>query len=131
MQAQQLERGLIEASGYMDLGMPVDADETLAALPNGLQSHPAVMTARIGALLAAGSWENARQIAARLTDCMEEHVQHWIWWAYARRRAESGGGGRGDPRERPSSLSLPFVARGAKNGRTTKVDEKSISFQSG
>ena len=84
-----LKRALQEASGYMDLGMPVDADEALAALPDGLRSHPVVMSARIGALLAAERWEDARQIAASLTDCMEEHVQHWIWWAYATRRAES------------------------------------------
>lgn len=84
-----LKSRLIEASGYKNLGMPAYADETLAELPARLQSHPAVMTERIGALLAAERWEGARQIAARLTDCMEEHPQHWIWWAYATRGAKS------------------------------------------
>ena len=34
-----LKRALQEASGYMDLGMPVDADDALAALPDWLQSQ--------------------------------------------------------------------------------------------
>jgi tetratricopeptide (TPR) repeat protein len=84
-----LARGLNEASGYMELGLPTDADDALAALPDPLQSHPVVMGARVEALLAAAQWEEARRIAARLTDCMEEYVDHWIWWAYATRRAES------------------------------------------
>ncbi len=91
-----LERALDEVAGYLELGMPEVAAGTLDELPKKLQSHPEVLAARFAVLNAAKRWSEAAPIARRLTDFMDEEPQHWIWWAFATRRAESVEAG-GDP----------------------------------
>lgn len=80
---------LREASGYLELVMPGDALETLENLPVELRCHPDVMGQRLELHMRLGNWEEAAGLAQGLTDCIEEEPQHWIWWAFATRRAES------------------------------------------
>ena len=86
---ENLRRTLNAASGYLDLGMPEDAVELLDSVPAECRDHPAVMGCRVEISFASGQWDEAAGIAKGLVERNGEEPQHWIWWAYATRRADS------------------------------------------
>ena len=84
-----LERRLLAASGYLDLGMWSEAAAELDALPDGDRERSEAMSLRLDAHMAAKEWAAGAALAARLVEREPERSGWWINYAYCTRRADS------------------------------------------
>ena len=77
------------ATGYVDLGMFLEADTELDRIDPFNRAAPEVLALRIAIYLGLEKWELMQEIAKRLTEFQPDNVQWTISLAYATRRADS------------------------------------------
>jgi Flp pilus assembly protein TadD len=82
-----LARLLLEAEGYLELGMPEESGRVLSQIPD--QSRQDVLSLRLALLMTAKSWASAAEIAACLVDQEPQESGWWVNYAYCARRARS------------------------------------------
>jgi tetratricopeptide (TPR) repeat protein len=83
------QQHLRAAVGYIELGMPLDANEELECIDAGVRHVAEVLTVRLEIYSALKKWDLMQTVAARLAAHDPEEVQWSISLAYATRRAES------------------------------------------
>lgn len=77
------------AQGYIELGMPLEANEELEQIDADQRSHTEVLALRVKIYNALKKWELMETVAKRLVRIEPENVQWTVSWAYAIRRADS------------------------------------------
>lgn len=83
------QRRLLEASGYLDLGMLPEAAEALDAIPGEERVRPEVLLLRVDLHAAGKQWALGMELARHLVTAHPEEAESWIKLAYCTRRAES------------------------------------------
>jgi Tfp pilus assembly protein PilF len=77
------------AEGYVELGMPLEANAELDEITPEQRALPAVLAVRLQACLLAERWELAAVLAKCFAKRIEpENAQWWISWAYAVRHGQ-------------------------------------------
>jgi Flp pilus assembly protein TadD len=89
MTESSLARVLLEAEGYLELGMFEESAQALAGLPPGVQSQREVMALKVALHMTAKNWAVAAEIAACLVEREPEEAGWWVNLAYCVRRARS------------------------------------------
>lgn len=89
MDGTVLVRTLLEAEGYLELGMFDESARTLAALPPAVQSRREVLELRAAVHMTAKHWPAAAEIAACLVEREPAESSWWVNFAYCVRRARS------------------------------------------
>jgi tetratricopeptide (TPR) repeat protein len=87
--AQEAQRHLSAAGGYLELGMLGDAADELGKLPPPLRDSREAMGVSALIQLKAGAWERLREVGSHLARNWPEEGNHWIWNAYGTRRCRS------------------------------------------
>ena len=82
---------LSAAIGWMELGVPVEAEAELARITAEHQCHPDVLEIRWVLLAEAKRWDAALEIARTLLKNAPKRSSGWLHQAYALRRASNGG----------------------------------------
>ena len=83
------ERLLVAAQGFLELGLPLDANEEIENIDPDVRHVPEVLAVRVQVYRALEKWELMRTVAKKLREYDREN-SHWpILWAFATRRAES------------------------------------------
>ena len=77
------------AEGYIELGMPLEANEELEQIDADQRSHTEVLALRVKIYSALKKWELMQAVAKRLALIDPENIQWTVSWAYATRRADS------------------------------------------
>ncbi len=77
------------AQGYIELGMPLEANEELEQIDADQRSHTEVLALRVKIYLALKKWDLMQTVAKRLSLIEPDDPQWTVSWAYATRRAES------------------------------------------
>ena len=84
-----LERQLRAVEGYLELGLPGEAREELAAVAPADRRDPRVLGAEVFVQQALGNWSRMAAAAGVLCERCPEEVQWPISFAYATRRAHN------------------------------------------
>ena len=84
-------RHLQAVEGWLGLDDIQSAAEELAAVSPEVREHPAVLTAQCQIYVHSKQWDEAAELAKRLTALLPEEPAAWIWLAYATRRRNGGG----------------------------------------
>jgi len=79
------------AQGWLELGLPGDAETELAALGESARYHPAALELGWAVAAAQVDWSRAHGLAEDLVRRQPGHVSGWIHRAYAARRMPGGG----------------------------------------
>ena len=77
------------ASGYVQLGMPLEANEELEKVDPLNRAAPEVLALRIEIYRKLKKWELMREIAKKLNDFQPNEIQWVLSYAFATRRAVS------------------------------------------
>jgi hypothetical protein len=77
------------AQGYLELGMPLEADAELDSVNPDVRHLPEVLAVRIVIYSALKKWELMQTVAKRMALYDPEEPQWTVSWAYATRRADS------------------------------------------
>ena len=83
------ERLLVAAQGYLDLGLPLDANNEIESMNAEVRHLPEVLEVRVGIYRKMEKWELMQTVAKSLALHDPDEPQFTIWWAYATRRADS------------------------------------------
>lgn len=83
------QRRLLEASGYLDLGMLEDCAVALDRIPTADKAHPEVLHLRVSLHIAQKAWNPGMELARHLVTVQPDDAWSWIRLAYCTRRAES------------------------------------------
>ena len=83
------QQRIIAAQGFLELGMPLDANAEIEQLAPDLRHLPEVLAVRAGIYRALHKWELMQVVAQRLAQHEPNESQWTVWWAYATRRADS------------------------------------------
>jgi tetratricopeptide (TPR) repeat protein len=83
-----LRRTITVAQGYVELGLPLDANEELEQIEPDQCVHPEVLAIRVKIYRVLKKWELMQTVAQILAVNEPEHVQWTVDWAYATRRAD-------------------------------------------
>ena len=79
------------AEGWLELGLPKEAEAELARLSDAAQDHPETLSVRWAMHARLGNWRLAHSAAEALVERAREDVASWVHRAYAARRMEGGG----------------------------------------
>ncbi len=79
------------AEGWVELGLPDQAEVELAGLSPEAREHPQSLNARWAIHAHRKEWRLAHTVAESLLQATPEEVGGWIHRAYAARRMEGGG----------------------------------------
>ena len=82
---------LSAAIGWLELGVPVEADEELNRISAERQAHPDVLEVRWLALAQLKRWDKALAIARALLKGAPNRCSGWLHQAYSLRRASRDG----------------------------------------
>lgn len=85
---ENLERELLAAEGYYELGMPGEALSILQSLPSHLRGDGRARNLLVCLQIEAKDWAGAAETAHNLVHDNPEDAQHWIHLAYAVRRRD-------------------------------------------
>jgi hypothetical protein len=77
------------ATGYVELGMLLEADAELDKIDPFNRAAPEVLELRIAVYHGLKKWELMQEIAKRLAEFQPNDIQWTVSFAYAARRAES------------------------------------------
>ena len=83
------ERMLVAAQGYLELGLPLEANNEIENMSAEVRHLPAVLEVRVGIYRKLEKWELMQVVAKSLALHDPDEPQFTIWWAYATRRADS------------------------------------------
>jgi tetratricopeptide (TPR) repeat protein len=87
--AHEHRRHLLAAEGYVELGMPLEADAELERIDSDARHLPSVLVIRLQIYQSLANWELMQAVASKLAKNDPDEVQWAVSWAYATRRAES------------------------------------------
>ena len=79
------------AQGWLELGLPGEANAELDLLPDRLQVHPDVLEVRWAIVATQQRWDAALEVATELVQTAPSRPTGWLHRAYALRRAPQGG----------------------------------------
>ena len=79
------------ATGWLDLGVPAEAEAELDKVSKDFQSHPDVLEVRWLILAQTKRWETALTVARALLEGAPERSSGWVHQAYSLRRVSSDG----------------------------------------
>lgn len=82
-------RHLTAAVGYVELGMPLDANEELENINSEARHVPEVLMVRLEIYSTFERWDLMQVVASNLAKRDPDNPQWAISWAYATRRADS------------------------------------------
>lgn len=82
---------LAAAIGWMELGVPVEAEAELNRISAESQTHPDVLEVRWVLLARAERWETALTVARALLKNAPQRSSGWLHQAYSLRRASEDG----------------------------------------
>lgn len=82
---------LSAAVGWLELGVPAEAEAELDRISTAQQNHPEVLEARWGILAETKRWDSALAVARNLVERVPDNASGWLHLAYALRRAGEGG----------------------------------------
>jgi len=77
--------------GWLELGVPDEAEAELGRISVALQVHPDVLEARWLILAQTKRWEAALEIARNLLKCAPNRSSGWLHQAYSLRRVPAAG----------------------------------------
>lgn len=83
---QEIERTIQAVSGYLDLGMLLEAWDELETLAPDERLNNEVISLRIEILHRLEKWESSRILAESMAAKFPKNPDWWIAWAYALRR---------------------------------------------
>lgn len=83
------ERHLLAAAGYLELGLPKEAQEQLEGIEPRMRRRVAVLIVRLGIFHALKAWGSMEAVAAELCEQRPEEPQWPLTMAYAVRRGRS------------------------------------------
>lgn len=84
-----IERNLLAASGYLELGMLSDAAAELAVLPPEAQERAEIVALRVDIHMAAKEWACGAELSSKMVEREPDRAGWWINYAYCTRRALS------------------------------------------
>jgi uncharacterized protein HemY len=84
-----LKQKLQFAEGFLELGMLVEANDTLDELDPALRATPEVLAVRLQIYLKAKKWSMVLEIARHLAKVQPENPNWFVEWANAARKTES------------------------------------------
>jgi len=87
--AEEEQQHLTAAQGYLELGMPLDADAELDLIDPFCRHLPEVLALRAQVYRLLEKWELMRTVAKRLVDYDSDNIQWTAWLAFSTRRAVS------------------------------------------
>lgn len=79
------------AEGWVELGLPNEAEIELSQLSSGAKAHPQVLHALWGLHAHRKEWGLAHTVAESLVQAAPDEVMGWVHRAYAARRMDGGG----------------------------------------
>lgn len=79
------------AEGWMELGLPREAEAELSYLSAEAARHPQSLNTRWAVHAELGAWKLAYVAAEELIACAREDVAGWVHRAFSARRMEGGG----------------------------------------
>ncbi|MGA7903330.1 MAG: hypothetical protein WCC08_03490 [Terrimicrobiaceae bacterium] len=85
----QWQRLIVEASGYIELGMLEEAAKTLEGIKAEDETRNEVLGVRLELYMAEKKWDLAAQVARHLVETGPENAGAWVNLAYSVRRSES------------------------------------------
>ena len=83
----ELKWRLSHVRGYLELGMVIEANAELDAIPADEALRPEVVALKVGLFQAAQKWRELRTYAKELVEADPAEAGWWIIWAFAARRA--------------------------------------------
>lgn len=83
------ERLLVAAQGYLELGLPLDANDEIESMEADVRHLPEVLAVRVGIYRALEAWPLMQVVAKQLALHEPDEPAWTVAWAYATRRAES------------------------------------------
>ncbi len=83
------ERRLIAAEGFLELGLPLDANEEIESMDADVRHVPEVLAVRVGIYRALEAWPLMQVVARQLALDAPDKPDWTVAWAYATRRADS------------------------------------------
>ena len=86
---EPFEKHITTAQGYIELGMPLDANEELEQIEPEKRDATEVLALRVQIYSALKKWELMQTVARSLALRDPDNVQWTVLWAYATRRADS------------------------------------------
>lgn len=109
------QRHLTAAEGYMQLGMPLDANAELEDIDPDVRHVPEVLEIRLEIYRKLDKWELMQVVAKKLAMLDPANIQWTGSWAYATRRADCIESVRRIPRNRcraaARGCSFPLQSR--------------------
>lgn len=81
------ERHLLAAMGYLELGLPLDANEEIESIDPEMKTLSEVLAVRVEIFRALGKWELMEVVARQLTFQQPDEPQGFISLGFATRRA--------------------------------------------
>ena len=82
---------LSAAIGWIELGVPAEAEAELTRISAGQQSHPDVLEVRWAVLAHLGRWDTALEIARALLRRAPNRSSGWLHYAFSLRRVSKDG----------------------------------------
>jgi hypothetical protein len=79
------------AQGWLELGLPCEAEQELSGLGDAAKEHPAALEIGWATAAAQARWDHAFVLGDRLVGLDPTMVSAWIHRAYAARRMPGGG----------------------------------------
>ena len=85
----QDQKYLTAAQGYLELGLPLEANNEIENMSAEVRHLPEVLEVRVGIYRKLEKWELMQTVAKQLALHNPDEPQFTVWWAYATRRADS------------------------------------------
>ena len=83
------QRLLTAAQGYLELGLPLDANEEIESMDADVRHVPEVLAVRVGIYRALEAWPLMQVVARQLALDAPDKPDWTVAWAFATRRADS------------------------------------------
>lgn len=80
---------LLAAQGFLELGMPLDANDEIEKIDPDVRHLPEVLAVRAEVYRHLEKWELMQVVAQKLAQYDPDEPRWTAWWAYATRRADS------------------------------------------
>jgi predicted Zn-dependent protease len=87
-ESQGWHRFVVEAQGYLELGMLDDAADALEQIPPENKTSLPVVALRVEIFQAAKRWSDMEAVCGYLVGLEPDNPQWWLRWGYATRRAK-------------------------------------------
>ena len=82
MTSDEIQSLLEPFCGYVELGMDIEANDALEALPNQVKTHPLVLSARFELLMVTDHWEEGVILGQSLTKLWPQQFNFWFHTAF-------------------------------------------------